>query len=233
MRRLLAFCLALAMAAPCLGARYFDSTDKLKYGAAIASPPFSVCCWVKPDNITARSIAFAMADEAGSANYFLLRISGDIAGDPIRAAAYNVYAETTSGYSAGVWNHACAVFTSNTLRAAYLNGGSKGTNASSMAPVGLDNTTIGCLELAGTDAYATAAIAECALWDVALTDGDVLTLSKRVSPLLVRPDHLVAYWPLVGRNTTEPDVMGLAPMTVTGATYAEHPPMYMATGGGE
>ena len=44
-------------------------------------------------------------------------------------------------------------------------------------------------------------IAELAIWNIALSDDDVFALGdpdNRVSPLLVRPDALVGYWPLVG-----------------------------------
>lgn len=39
-------------------------------------------------------------------------------------------------------------------------------------------------------------ISEVGYWNVALTDADVAVLAKGVSPLLVRPEGLVAYWSL-------------------------------------
>lgn len=34
------------------------------------------------------------------------------------------------------------------------------------------------------------------LYDGALTPGQIARLAKRICPLQVRPDHLVAYWPM-------------------------------------
>jgi len=40
-------------------------------------------------------------------------------------------------------------------------------------------------------------LAEAGLWDAALTDAEVAILGVGYSPLFVRPQSLVAYWPLV------------------------------------
>ena len=48
-------------------------------------------------------------------------------------------------------------------------------------------------------------LAEIAIWNAALTDDEVLSLSKGVSPLRVDPQNLVAYWPLYGNGSPEPN----------------------------
>lgn len=36
-----------------------------------------------------------------------------------------------------------------------------------------------------------------AIWDVALSDAEVALLSRGASPMLVRPEALVEYWPMI------------------------------------
>jgi hypothetical protein len=79
--------------------------------------------------------------------------------------------------------------------------------------------------------FANGTIAEVGVWNVALAAADFLALSKGISPLLVRPDALVAYWPLIGHASPEIDLRGRNELTVTGATQVAHPrimypPMY-------
>jgi hypothetical protein len=50
-----------------------------------------------------------------------------------------------------------------------------------------------------------------------------LLLSLGYSPLFVRPQSLVAYWPLIGRNSPELELIGGQGGTLTGTTQAEHP----------
>lgn len=169
-----------------------------------------------------------MDDGTGSVDGFYIQAVGNTAGDPIRAsvAAAGSFGEaaTTTGYSANAWQHACGVFTSATSRAAFLNGGGKGTNAISRAPSGLSRTMVGRYNAGASNVYADAAIAEAAIWDTDLTDAEVAILATGVSPLFVRPQNLVFYAPLSGSNATETDIIGGASITwVNTPTKAEHP----------
>ena len=67
-------------------------------------------------------------------------------------------------------------------------------------------------------------MAEAAVWNVALTSAEVSVLSKGYSPLLVRPQSIVSYWPLIGRTSPEIDLVGGYGMTLVNApTTAAHP----------
>jgi len=59
-------------------------------------------------------------------------------------------------------------------------------------------------------------IAEVAVWDAALTAGEIMAVSKGINPLLVRPQSLKGYWPLSGA-TNERDYSGKGShLTVSG-----------------
>ncbi len=64
-----------------------------------------------------------------------------------------------------------------------------------------------------------------ALWNVALSDAEIASLANPgVSPLRMRRDSLVAYWPLNGQSP-EIDIVGRKDLTLFGApTVAEEPP---------
>jgi hypothetical protein len=89
----------------------------------------------------------------------------------------------------------------------------------------MDRTAIGTTN-DGTD-FMSGDIAEAAMWDVALGDDEVLMLGVGFSPLCIRPQSLVAYWPLVGRHSPEIDMIGKFDMTVTGAAAANHPRIFL------
>ena len=158
--------------------------------------------------------------------------AGNSPGDPLRfisrTGGTNSVADTTTGYTTGVWYHACAVGISATSRDVYLNGGSKGSNTTSSTPSGLDTTSLGVSTRNTTVNVYDGRIAEAAIWNVALNADEVLALANRVSPQRVRPASLLAYWPLYGIGSPEPDCGSNSTrynMTVTGATQFAHAPV--------
>ena len=71
-------------------------------------------------------------------------------------------------------------------------------------------------------------LAEIALWSVALDAGELIALGKYFSPSLVRPQSLIAYYPLIGRASPEPDLTGkTGDATVTNAAAIAHPRIFM------
>ena len=196
----------------------------------VSSLPISMACWFNSTTTAANQTLMGLA-VSGTQTDWSLRARGNVAGDPVTArsqvASSSVNADTSAGYTANVWHHACAVFASTTSRAAYLNGGSKGTETSSSSPSGVNRTAIGIDAFDLASAATDGRIAEAAMWNVALTDADVLSLAAGASPLLVRPEGLVAYWPLIGRTSPEIGLKSSANnLTVTGAVAGDHVRIY-------
>jgi hypothetical protein len=73
-------------------------------------------------------------------------------------------------------------------------------------------------------------IAECALWDAALTAAEIDSLFKLVPVTQVRPGNLVSYSPILGKNDPEIDVVGGYALTAAHPRiiYPHRRPMYMA-----
>ena len=216
-------------------ARLFDdaSSEYLDYsGAILSSVPMTFAAWVKSDTASLGQwiIAISAANWPGSGSYFVLYLSDT---DYLSAASYKAYAEaiTTTQWSTGTWHHAAGVFATTSSRSVYLDGGGKGTNATSSTPSSLDATTIGAgyWDQAVNSSPFSGSIAEAAIWNVALTDAEVAILATGVSPRSVRPESLVFYVPLV-RDDDEDLVGGLSLTPINTPSISAHPRVfYLAT----
>ena len=211
-------------------ARGFDgATQYLEYaGAVLTAYPFTFSCWFNVSNVTGDHYLMSIADQSTGTNYWTLVALGSVAGDPVsfvsRSGGSGNLANTTTGFSAATWTHACGVGTSATSRNSYINGGSVGSNTTSSTPSGLDNTDIGQVHTSGGHiGPPLGSVAEVGIWAAALSVSEIAALAAGVSPLLVRPASLIGYWPLIGRYSPEIDLKGRAEMTVTGAVTAVPP----------
>lgn len=197
----------------------------------VATTPFTISVWFKVPNITVSYIPVAIdtPEVAGYQILGTLEVSGAVGGDPVRAYNYNGsafgVAATSSGYSADTWTHACGTFTNATLRAVFIDGGSKGTDTDNI--VGTPSElVIGRRRRNATVAQmpANSFVAEIAVWDAALSDANVAMLAGGSNPLTVDGGNLIAYWPLTTVTTNEDQVGSNDLSTTGGVTYdADHP----------
>lgn len=191
---------------------YYDGTNP------VTAAPFTMACWFQPDNITDAMILFDILDTDTSSNYWRLAANGTIAGDPLRFQADSgvgiSIAESTTGFSADQWNHACGVAASATSRTVYLNGGSSATATDSRTPTGIDRVGIGANGI-GLVAM-NGKLAEASVWNVALSAAEVAALARGVHPLRIRPGNIVSYWPLYTTGHIA-DYIGSSDLTSQGA----------------
>lgn len=181
----------------------------VKTSALLTAAPITMACWFRPNAVDTDYTLIAIGLNGGVNESFMLLASGTVAGDPVRAFTRTTsaaVAATTTGFSANTWHHGCAVFASATDRRAFIDGGSKGTNATNKVPSGPDRTVIGATPQPTT--LFNGRIAEAAIWNVALMDNEVAMLAAGVSPLRVRPSALVGYWPLPARAGDAIDYSG-------------------------
>lgn len=211
-------------------ARGFNgSTQYLEVdSAAITGTPFTICAWAKSDSATAFQAVITIIDKSSGIINHGLYFAGSITGDPIRAASRNDAAgnaETSTGYTVGTWHHVAGIWTTTTDRKAYIDGGSEGSDTTSIDPTGLDRTSIGRLGRVDDTDYFDGNIAEMAVWDVALTTAELAWLAKGFSPLLLihRFGDLVMYKDLI-RDINRPYI---GPTLVnSGSTAANHTRMF-------
>lgn len=189
-------------------ARTFNgSTQYLEgTGAVLNALPCTMACWFRAANITV-DLTVCSLGTLGSNSRAGLFLMGSVAGDYVSPRVTNsagtaAGANTTTGYSANVWTHAAGVFVNNSLRHAYINGGSKGSNTTTIdpAPSGWNRTLVAARRNStSAGIIMNGALAEVGYWSTDLSDDEVAMLAAGYSPLFVRPDKLVAYYPLFGR----------------------------------
>ena len=197
--------------------------------ALVAAAPLTMACWGYNSSFaTGNGCLGVVCASAGDHDRQLFKLTTGSTGTIIARVgdgAGSDAATTTAGAADSTWFHAAMVIESATMRAAFLNGGNKGTNAASRVPSGIDRVSFGRQDNASVApqvwglGVSTAYMAEMALWNIALTDEDVAALAKGFSPRLVRPNALVAYLPGI-RDLR--DVRGSA-FTISGSlTAADH-----------
>lgn len=194
--------------------------------AVLTGVPISMACWFNTDDLTITEEAICIADTAADNNYFSLRLSGTAGGDPISAVtsadAGAAQADTTAGFLANAWYHGCAVFSAIDNRDVYIDGGNSGNEGTGRTPAGLDNTAIGALVRTGVAVPMSGRIAEVGIWNIALTAAEIAVLAAGYSPLLVRPQNLVFYAPLIRELL---DVVGGVALVNNGSTVGDHCPI--------
>lgn len=199
----------------------FATTRNLVGAVSLTAVPVSLACWALPAVVNTSQIAVALQNSgaAANSNNFNLAINSSA---EVRARTNGTDAVSTLTATAGVWVHMCAVFAATNSRAAYINGGGKGTDATNVSPSGINSTLVG---VGGGTVQRnnpfTGPVCEVGIWNIALSDADVAMLALGYPPPMVRPDALVAYYPLIGRASPETDAWGKIDLTVTGAVSTE------------
>lgn len=195
----------------------------------VTAYPFTLAAWCYSAT-DANQTVIQVCDKDVENKFSLIGLRSTANGHTARAFQHTygtgtlVTAETSSQWSASTWHHACGVFTNDTSRAVFLDGGSKGdeTSTTSGAVSDHDRIAIGRNMDSSADGEFDGSIAEAAIWNVALTDAEAAILGAGYSPLCVRPGNLVFYCPLI-RDDDEDLVGGLSMTADNTPTIAVHP----------
>lgn len=136
--------------------------------------------------------------------------------------------QSASTVSANTWFHVSAVESASNSRALFLNGTKSTTGQNpqlTRVPSGIASVLIGADRLNnGIANRHTGRVADVGIWNVALTDDEVASLSKGVACRLIRPQSLVFYAPLI-RDLV--DICGGRTLTNNNtATVEVHPRVY-------
>lgn len=213
-------------------ARLFDdgSSEALSYSSAlVAVRPLTMACWFYTDTIAITETLMAIFDSSETPAYdgFALDVSGTEAGDPVRAwcqqnSATIDIAKTTAGPSVNTWHHACGTFSASANKV-YIDAGNSHSVGATVNPIGPDETCIGRRYYGSAySAHWSGRVAEATIWDAVLTDAEVAVLATGIRPIMVRPQSIVAYWPLV--RDQDYDLVGGYDMTPIGSpTVSAHP----------
>ena len=200
-----------------------------QYGSNGTSPvtayPVTIACWFLPTDITQVRALMSISGTNSNTGYVAL-----VTNSGLEAVDYNGNASLVSSSASNVWHHAAGVFTSSTSRTGYLDGtaGTPNTGSSTYgASWNPGITAFGCIALAGSGVtnFFDGSIAEAAIWNIVLAAKDITALANGLSPLSVRPDALVGYWPLLASaQYVSPDYIGRRDLTLgNGPVPTTHP----------
>lgn len=174
-------------------------------GLSASGYPSSVSAWYNTDDVTvAPAVIFCLTDISENSDYVQLRRIGSGSGNANKIEA--IFTESGVGKTAlttlgdggvaGGWHHAGYVAVDSTNLATWLDGGTGPNDATDKTPSGLDTTVIGAWKIAAVaQRFFSGIIAEVGVWNVALTDNEMVMLSAGYSPLFIRPGNLVKYLP--------------------------------------
>ena len=211
--------------------------DYLSKSVAIFSGhtyPLAFVAWVRPDD---RGQQYAIASDsgtgtskqitlgAGSGGKFQIRQKG---GHATSGSAHYSNSNTT-------WFHLTGLFIASNNIKLYVNGSldAENTTANNNISDFADSNQlyIATGNYGGGSNLTTrtweGGLAEVAAYAAELTAGEIAALADGFSPLLVRPDALVGYWPLGGPMTSAlsgADALGQHALTAYGGAFEEHHP---------
>jgi hypothetical protein len=129
--------------------------------------------------------------------------------------------------SSNTWYHLCLVFGTGSQATPYQNGVAGATQSQSSGNPSGGHFSIGSFDNSGVpNNQFGGAIADVAVWNVALSATDISNLAAGRRPINVQGGSLMGYWPLNDfSNATELDLSGNANnATVVGATPILGPP---------
>ena len=208
-----------------------DATDqRATVGSAVLTAhPITIAAWVYLSTLQQGELLYILENPGISA--YVELVIRDAGGGSYRIVAgangVGTRAFSSTALSTGQWYHACGTYTSTATRSAYTDGAGKVTNATAAGALsGLNETGVACNTVDLTATF-DGRMAEIGIWSAVLDDSEILALAKGISPPLIRPQSLAAYWPLFGNASPEPDRWkSRFDLTVTGATKIEHPRIY-------
>lgn len=222
-------------------ARSFNGTSDVimssSVGAGIRLTAGSLACWAyfagSPSNYP-NSYSFIDCGSGSPQNYWLdaestfLRFYYTTGGS-------NVNIETGAvTWQVGVWYHFAMTTADFTLAGTklYINGISQSLSITGTA--GTPDTSTRGLEFGGfqggTTALLSGRLADVAIWNVALSAGEISGLASGGRPYQFRLSALKGWWPFDGLQSPEPDLSGNAfNGTLTGTAFVAGPPTMMFT----
>ena len=212
-------------------ARGFDGTynNRLERAlTAVSDYPMSVHCLANIQGGTGTKSAFSIGDKDRNNYLFSLDASDNGDGTHNLTASRTFFSSASNNtgvaQSEGVWFGFGAAADAANVNA-YVDGTEYAAALSSGTGVHIDEVVVGNLARSSHSQAWNGYVAECAVWAAFLDADDFSALGRGVSPLLVRPQDLVFYAPLV--RDEDDDLLGGGGLTVVvGATIEDHPPVF-------
>jgi hypothetical protein len=198
----------------------------------------TMVCWVYLDSIPNSDFRyFSKAINTSANNHTIMLSNNDASVVELRvrlkvAGTVTTHIGDTQTESTGEWIHAGFTWSSadDTIRT-YFNGGvdaSTTTTSTGTIASNAQRFIIGANPNSSNETrWMDGRIAEVCAWSAALNANEFSALASGVVPNRVRPQSIIAYWPIWGVHSPEPELTGNGPnATLDGApAFGNHPPI--------
>jgi hypothetical protein len=192
----------------------------------VAGVPITLACWARLDTVATGNRVLISVGEATSPSHRVVLLNTGTQMSAQSVGSADVRAQSSGGaVAAGTTYHFVALFESTTFRVIYINGVRAASNSSTSTLNTLNDVLIGARR-SGTTAglFMGGMLAEVGIWNTALTDDQIASLSTGMTCEKVSPQSLVFYAPLV-RDLIDAKG-GLTITNNNTATVANHPRVY-------
>jgi hypothetical protein len=182
--------------------------------------------WIWADNVGTAQGIFTKESNSGSNGQYSM-LTATPSGTLRWRISDNSGSPDTCDSAAGAlvtnrWQHICGVKDGTAGGAAlrsYIDGVQAAAVASTRIIVNSGNDFRVGNRHPGSESF-DGRVAEVAIWDVALTAGEVLALAKGAAPSRIRLPNLRGYWPIFAVGASEFDMAGRQALSVNGAIAA-------------
>lgn len=200
----------------------------------ITAYPYTIFAWCRPGVVNITQTVFGIGRSGTASHYAVIGIDSTARAFFEAGAGAANDSFRTGALTANVWHPIAGVATSTVSRVVYADG-TVGTPVATSTPFPTTptDTVVGALLNNTLASFFTGQIAECAMWNVALTATEIAALSRGVSPLRIRPAALKFYSPIWGAASPERDLTSSQKhLTLTNAPVtAQHAPVQPLVGG--
>jgi hypothetical protein len=206
---------------------------------ALSGYPVSLSVWVRPTSAGVRGVPIWFGNPGTNDGALSVELLASGSGGTVAAQRQIIdftpgvgnfqRATTAATWTVDAWQQVGGAFASATSIYAVLNGVRSAEQTASSAALTfavMDELTLGRYDRTSVFGSQNGQIAHAAIWSAALTETEWASLGAGISPMRVRPDLLHAYFPFLGRDTNDIDIIRAKTFTATGTTVSsEEPPV--------
>jgi hypothetical protein len=198
---------------------WFNGTATLDLGSALVTAvPNTFAAVFRAGTIGAAQSLVAAANSATSGNYFSMEIA---AGGTLRCRSNDNVGSADSSSAltmipGGIYLGVASFVSPVTSRRNYHNDFAVSSSGlTNRTPASINRFSLGRKASSATPQNFTGAMAWAAVWNVALEAHEARALWEGEHPTRVRPQGLIAYWPLTDTGSIQYDRVGASHLTVT------------------
>jgi len=125
--------------------------------------------------------------------------------------------------SLNVWQHIAVTYDGLAMKI-YVDGALQGTRSQSGDIISRPSTNLTFGIGSNLDSPFEGDLGHSALWDVSLSDYEIVSLSNGINPLQIRTNNLLEYWAINGRSP-EPGIVHECDAVVNGTIVSNEPPI--------